>query len=55
VRDRGFFALRYWAGWSVGSAYLLGEVVPYHTTLYRFRNALVAADILEKLFAELDR
>lgn len=33
----------------------LGEDVPDHTTLCRFRNRLAAAGFLEKLFAELDR
>jgi transposase, IS5 family len=33
----------------------LGDDVPDHTTLCRFRNGLVASDILAKLFAELDR
>ncbi len=33
----------------------LDEVVPDHTTLCRFRNHLVEAGLLEKLFFELDR
>ncbi len=33
----------------------LEDAVPDHTTLCRFRNGLVAAGLLEKLFAELDR
>jgi IS5 family transposase len=33
----------------------LEETVPDHTTLNRFRNLLVEADLLEKLFGELDR
>ena len=33
----------------------LDEVVPDHTTLCRFRNHLVDAGLLEKLFFELDR
>jgi IS5 family transposase len=33
----------------------LDEIVPDHTTLCRFRNRLVEAGVLEKLFAELDR
>lgn len=33
----------------------LDEGVPDHTVLNRFRNALVAQELLEKLFAELDR
>ena len=33
----------------------LEEPVPDHTVLNRFRNRLVAAGLLEKLFAELDR
>src|SRR5215475_8881091 len=33
----------------------LGEAVPDHTVLCRFRNQLVAEGLLEKLFAELDR
>jgi IS5 family transposase len=33
----------------------LEETVPDHTTLNRFRNLLVEAGLLEKLFAELDR
>jgi len=33
----------------------LDDGVPDHTTLCRFRNQLVAAGLLEKLFAELDR
>lgn len=33
----------------------LDEAVPDHTTLNRFRNLLVEAGLLEKLFAELDR
>jgi IS5 family transposase len=33
----------------------LAEAVPDHTVLNRFRNELVAAGLLEKLFAELDR
>lgn len=33
----------------------LDEAVPDHTTLCRFRNRLVEAGVLEKLFIELDR
>jgi len=33
----------------------LGEAVPDHTVLNRFRNGLVAEGLLEKLFGELDR
>lgn len=33
----------------------LEDETPDHTTLCRFRNGLVAAGLLEKLFAELDR
>lgn len=33
----------------------LDETVPDHTTLCRFRNRLVEAGLLEKLFGELDR
>jgi IS5 family transposase len=33
----------------------LEDVVPDHSTICRFRNALVAAGLQEKLFAELDR
>lgn len=33
----------------------LEEPVPDHTVLNRFRNQLIAAGLLEKLFAELDR
>jgi len=33
----------------------LEETVPDHTTLCRFRNRLVEAGVLEKLFCELDR
>lgn len=33
----------------------LEEQVPDHTTLCRFRNRMVAAGVLEKLFAELDK
>jgi IS5 family transposase len=33
----------------------LDEVVPDHTVLNRFRNALITAGLLDKLFAELDR
>lgn len=33
----------------------LAEDVPDHTTLCRFRNLLVAAGLMEKLFGELDR
>jgi IS5 family transposase len=33
----------------------LGEAVPDHTVLSRFRNRLVSAGLLETLFAELDR
>jgi transposase, IS5 family len=33
----------------------LEETVPDHTTLNRFRNLLVEAELLEKLFGELDR
>jgi transposase, IS5 family len=33
----------------------LEEAVPDHTVLNRFRNALVAEELLSKLFAELDR
>lgn len=33
----------------------LDETVPDHTTLNRFRNLLVEEQLLEKLFAELDR
>lgn len=33
----------------------LEEAVPDHTTLCRFRNRLVEAGLLERLFAELDR
>jgi transposase, IS5 family len=33
----------------------LGDAVPDHTVLNRFRNRLVAEGLLEKLFAELDR
>ena len=33
----------------------LEESVPDHTVLNRFRNALVAQDLLQKLFDELDR
>jgi transposase, IS5 family len=33
----------------------LEEKVPDHTVLNRFRNRLIAAGLLEKLFAELDR
>lgn len=33
----------------------LEDTVPDHTTLCRFRNRLVAAGVMEKLFAELDR
>jgi transposase, IS5 family len=33
----------------------LAEAVPDHTTLCRFRNLLVEAGLLEKLFGELDR
>lgn len=33
----------------------LAEAVPDHTTLCRFRNRLVEAGVLEKLFGELDR
>lgn len=33
----------------------LEDAVPDHTTFCRFRNALVAAKLMEKLFAEFDR
>src|SRR5690606_31405335 len=33
----------------------LTETIPDHTVLNRFRNRLVAEDLLAKLFAELDR
>ena len=33
----------------------LSQAVPDHTTLCRFRNLLIAAGLLDKLFAELDR
>jgi IS5 family transposase len=33
----------------------LDEAVPDHTTLNRFRNLLIEAGLLEKLFSELDR
>ena len=33
----------------------LEETIPDHTVLRRFRNVLVGAGLLEKLFAELDR
>lgn len=33
----------------------LDEAVPDHTTLHRFRNLLIEAELLEKLFCELDR
>ena len=33
----------------------LEEAVPDHTTLNRFRNLLIEAELLEKLFGELDR
>src|SRR5437899_2914752 len=33
----------------------LEDAVPDHTTLCRFRNRLIDAGLLEKLFAELDR
>lgn len=33
----------------------LSDAVPDHTTLCRFRNLLIAAGLLDKLFAELDR
>ena len=33
----------------------LEDMVPDHTTLCRFRNRLVAAGVLDKLFVELDR
>jgi IS5 family transposase len=33
----------------------LADAVPDHTVLCRFRNVLVAEELLEKLFAELDR
>lgn len=33
----------------------LEDAVPDHSTICRFRNALVAAGLMEKLFAELDR
>ncbi len=33
----------------------LSDGVPDHTTLCRFRNLLIAAGLLDKLFAELDR
>jgi IS5 family transposase len=33
----------------------LEDAVPDHTTFCRFRNALVAAELMEKLFAEFDR
>jgi len=33
----------------------LTEAVPDHTTLCRFRNLLIGAGLLDKLFAELDR
>lgn len=33
----------------------LADAVPDHTTLCRFRNRLVAAGLMEKLFGELDR
>ncbi|TXR46923.1 transposase [Phyllobacterium endophyticum] len=33
----------------------LNETVPDHTTLCRFRNRLIEAGVLDKLFLELDR
>jgi len=33
----------------------LEDAVPDHTVLNRFRNRLIAEDLLDKLFAELDR
>ena len=33
----------------------LADAAPDHTVICRFRNALVAEDLMEKLFAELDR
>lgn len=47
VKDR--LSFRRFAGLS------LEEAVPDHSTICRFRNDLVAAGLVEKLFAELDR
>ena len=47
VKDR--LSFRRFAGLS------LEDGVPDHTTICRFRNELIAAGLIEKLFAELDR